>query len=111
VRRANTFAWNALIRLLLGVRVRDVDCAFKLLPRRALEGVVLEAEGAMVSTELLAHLVRRGFRVVEVPVDHFPRPSGTPSGGDPRVILRAFRELARLYPRIRALGAPSPDNS
>jgi glycosyltransferase involved in cell wall biosynthesis len=103
VRRLNTFAWNMLIRALFGVRVRDVDCAFKLVPRRALEGIALEAEGAMVSTELLAHLVRRGARIVEVPVDHFPRLSGTPSGGDPRVIVRAFRELARLYPRMRAV--------
>lgn len=106
VRRLNTFAWNTLIRLLFGVRVRDVDCAFKLLPRSALEGLALEAEGAMISTELLAHLVRRGQRIVEVPIDHFPRVSGTPSGGDPRVIVRAFRELARLYPRIRAVSRP-----
>ena len=103
LRRLNTFAWNTLIRVLFGLRVRDVDCAFKLLPRRALEGLVLEAEGAMVSTELLAHLRRRGLRIAEIPVDHFPRTSGTPSGNDLRVILRAFRELARLYPRIRAV--------
>jgi glycosyltransferase involved in cell wall biosynthesis len=102
-RRLNTFAWNTLIRVLFGLRVRDVDCAFKLLPREALAGVVLEADGAMISTELLAHLVRRGLRVAEVPVDHFPRTSGTPSGNDPRVVLRAFRELGRLYPRIRAV--------
>lgn len=103
VRRLNTFAWNLLVRLLFGLRVRDVDCAFKLLPRSALAGLTLEAEGAMISTELLAYLRQRGLRIVEVPVDHFPRTSGTPSGGDPRVIVRAFGELRRLYPRIRAV--------
>jgi glycosyltransferase involved in cell wall biosynthesis len=102
-RRLNTFAWNALVGLLFGLRVRDVDCAFKLLPRSALDGVALQAEGAMISTELLAHCRRRGLRIVEVPVDHFPRTSGTASGADPRVVLRAFRELGRLYPRIRAV--------
>jgi glycosyltransferase involved in cell wall biosynthesis len=102
-RRLNTFAWNVLIRLLFGLRVRDVDCAFKLLPRSALDGLTLEAEGAMISTELLAHVRQRGLRIAEVPVDHFPRTSGTPSGADPRVILRAFAELRRLYPRIRAV--------
>jgi len=103
VRQLNTFAWNLLIRVLFGLRVRDVDCAFKLLPRSALDGITLEAEGAMISTELLAHLRQRGQRIVEVPVDHFPRRSGTPSGGDPRVIVRAFGELRRLYPRIRGV--------
>lgn len=106
LRRLNTFAWNTLIRVLFGLRVRDVDCAFKLLPRRAIEGLVLEAEGAMISTELLAHFVHRGLRIAEVPVDHFPRTSGIPSGNDPRVILRAFRELGRLYSRIRAISRP-----
>jgi glycosyltransferase involved in cell wall biosynthesis len=103
LRRLNTFAWNTLVGLLFGLRVRDVDCAFKLIPRRALEGLVLEAEGAMISTELLAHLRSRGMRIAEVAIDHFPRTSGTPSGADPRVVLRAFRELARLYGRIRAV--------
>ena len=103
LRRLNTFAWNTLIGMLFGLRVRDIDCAFKLIPRRALEGLTLEAEGAMISTELLASLRRRGLRIAEVPVDHFPRTTGTPSGNDPRVILRAFRELGRLYPRIRAV--------
>jgi glycosyltransferase involved in cell wall biosynthesis len=102
-RRLNTFAWNLLIRVLFGLRVRDLDCAFKLLPRAALDGVTLEAEGAMISTELLVHLRRRGLRIVEVPVDHFPRTSGTPSGADPRVVVRAFGELRRLYRRIRAV--------
>ena len=74
------------------------------LPRcSALEGLTLEAEGAMISTELLAHLRQRGLRIAEVPVDHFARRSGTPSGADPRVIVRAFAELRRLYPRIRAV--------
>ena len=103
LRRLNTFAWNTLIGVLFGLRVRDIDCAFKLIPRRALEGLTLEAEGAMISTELLASLRRRGLRIAEVPVDHFPRTTGTPSGNDPRVILRAFLELGRLYPRIRAV--------
>jgi len=82
--------------------VRDVNCAFKLLRREALAGIVLEAEGAMVSAELLARLQTRGIRMVEVAVDHFPRRHGASSGASPRVIVRAFVELARLYRRLRA---------
>ncbi|HLK10817.1 MAG TPA: glycosyltransferase family 2 protein [Candidatus Binatia bacterium] len=101
VRRLNGVAWNTLVRLLIGLRVRDIDCAFKLLPRAALDGLALEAEGAMISTELLARLKQRGCRIVQVPVDHFPRRTGTPSGGSPLVIARAFAELFRLSRRLR----------
>jgi glycosyltransferase involved in cell wall biosynthesis len=101
VRRLNAFAWNVLVHLLFRIPVRDIDCAFKLIPRRALAGYELQAAGAMVSTELLAQIIKHGHRIVEVPVDHFPRESGVSSGGDPRVILRAFAELFRLYRRLR----------
>lgn len=101
VRRLNAFAWNVLVRLLFRIPVHDIDCAFKLIPKRALADYELRAEGAMVSTELLAQIIRHGHRIAEVAVDHFPRESGVSSGGDPRVILRAFVELFRLSQRLR----------
>ncbi len=102
VRIANAHAWNWLIRTLLHVPVRDVDCAFKLFRRDVLRDLHIASGGAMFSAELLARLVARGARIVEVPVRHLPRERGTSSGGNPRVIARAFRELFALYGELRA---------
>jgi hypothetical protein len=102
VRKLNAHAWNLLIRSLLHVPVRDVDCAFKLFRRHVLQGLTIEAGGAMFSAELLARLVARGARVVEVGVRHLPREHGTSSGGNPRVIARAFYELFKLYRKLSA---------
>jgi len=108
VRIANAHAWNWLIRTLLHVPVRDVDCAFKLFRREVLQGLTIEAGGAMFSAELLARIAARGARIVEVPVQHLPREKGRSSGGDPRVIARAFWELFRLYRKLRQpAAAPS----
>lgn len=101
VRIMNAHAWNWLVRTLFHVPVRDVDCAFKLFDRRVLDGLAIEAGGAMFSAELLARLVARGARIVEVPVRHLPRETGRPSGGNPRVIARAFYELFRLYRKLK----------
>jgi glycosyltransferase involved in cell wall biosynthesis len=95
-RRLNTYAWNLLVRALFRLPVRDVDCAFKLIRRSVLAEVTLAADGAMISTELLARVCQRGHRIVEVPVRHFPRPAGRPSGARPAVVARAFVELVRL---------------
>ena len=46
-------------------------------------------------------LVARGARLVEVPVQHLPRESGVSSGGNPRVIARAFRDLFLLYGKLK----------
>ncbi len=101
IRIANAHAWNWLIRNLLNVPVRDVDCAFKLFRREVLAGLEIEAGGAMFSSELLARLAARGARIVEVPVRHLPREHGKSSGGNPRVIARAFYELFKLYRKLQ----------
>jgi glycosyltransferase involved in cell wall biosynthesis len=105
-RRVMGRLWNAVVRRLVGVRARDVNCAFKLFRARALAGIALHAEGAVISAELLAHLGRRGAAIVEVPVEHLPRRTGRASGASWRVIARAGAELLELRRLLRA--APDP---
>src|SRR6202043_2929038 len=51
MRRVNGKAWTVLMRLLLGIRVRDIDCGLKIFRRDLLEGLDLRAKGAMISAE------------------------------------------------------------
>jgi glycosyltransferase involved in cell wall biosynthesis len=95
-RRLNAAGFNILCRFFLGVRVRDVDCAFKLFRASIFEGMPLRAEGATIDLEILARACRAGARVAEVPVRHYPRRFGSQTGANLRVIARAFRELFRL---------------
>jgi glycosyltransferase involved in cell wall biosynthesis len=101
-RRLNAAGWNLLMRTLLRIPVRDVNCAFKLFRREALAGIHAQADGAMLSAELMARIARRGHRIAEVPVAHLPRRAGTPTGAKPGVILHAFAELFRLYRDLKA---------
>jgi glycosyltransferase involved in cell wall biosynthesis len=103
MRRINGQAWTILMRLLLDIRIRDIDCGLKLLRRDLLEGIDLQARGAMISAELMANLAGRGARICEVDVHHLPRTSGEQSGASLKVIVRAFRELLLLYGRLRRL--------
>jgi len=105
LRKLNAGAWNWLVRQLFHMSVRDVDCAFKLFKRRVFDTVRPEAEGAMISTEVLARAARAGFRITEVGVHHYERRHGTPTGANPLVIVRAFYELFKLYRRINTDGA------
>ncbi|MFO0972325.1 MAG: glycosyltransferase family 2 protein [Phycisphaerae bacterium] len=100
-RKINAALWNALVRLLFGLKVRDVDCAFKLLPRKLVDEIRLESRGALISTELLARAARRGYRIAEVGVHHYPRQAGVATGAKLSVIARAFWELFKLARRIR----------
>jgi Glycosyl transferase family 2 len=96
-RLLNAWAWNGLIRLILGVKVRDLDCAFKLFRREVVDQLQLTASGATINAEILAQCCRGGIRIAEVPVAHYPRCLGTPTGAAFKVIAKAFRELPRLW--------------
>jgi glycosyltransferase involved in cell wall biosynthesis len=101
MRIINAWGWKMLMRLLFGLKVRDVDCAFKLYPTSLVYRANVQAQGAMVNTEMLVKLNRLGYTWVEVPVNHYPREGGKASGANLRVILRAFRELLKLHHRIK----------
>jgi glycosyltransferase involved in cell wall biosynthesis len=86
--------------LLFGLRIRDVDCAFKVYPKRLVDGMRLASTGALIDAEMLLQAIRSGASLVQAPVSHHPRTTGRPSGGSAKVILRAARELWHLWWRF-----------
>ncbi|MBM4408658.1 MAG: glycosyltransferase family 2 protein [Chloroflexi bacterium] len=89
-------------RVFFGVRIRDIDCACKLIRREALQGIRIESGGAFFSAELLIRLAAAGRRIAEVGVAHYPRTAGSPSGAKPSVIWRAVRDFWGLRLRLWA---------
>lgn len=97
MRKLNALGWKLLVNLLFGYTARDVDCAFKLFRRRVWESMTVQSRGATFSAEFLIKARRLGFHVKELPVGHFPRTAGSPTGARPDVIVRAFAELFTLW--------------
>ena len=100
-RRLNGFLWTRLNRWLFGLRVRDVDCAFKLFRRKCLEGLELESNHLLIHAEILARLQKKGCVIEEIGVPHYPRRAGEATATKPAAVLKTFQELVRLYWRIR----------
>jgi glycosyltransferase involved in cell wall biosynthesis len=105
-RHALAAGWGALARLLFGLRVRDIDCAFKVFQRRVLEAIPIASVGACINTEILVRARLAGFRIHQVAVNHRRRRAGRQTGARPRVILRALMELAALYLELRRPALP-----
>src|SRR3990172_5710615 len=104
IRSLNTRLYHLYIRFLFGLKVRDIDCAFKLFPRTAYLAIKpIKSGGALFSAELLIKLGRKGFKIKEVPVRHFPRRFGKQTGANLRVILRMFKECWKLRNELRVL--------
>jgi glycosyltransferase involved in cell wall biosynthesis len=102
VRTLYARAYRLANRIFFGLRVRDVDCACKLVRRAALVGLRVESSGAFFSAELLIKLRAAGRTVVEVGVPHYPRTAGAATGARPRVVFRAVRDFWLLRLRLWA---------
>ena len=99
-RRVFAEVFNVSVRVLFGVHLRDIDCAFKVFRGDLLRELELTSPGALINTEIQAKLRRRRARLAQVGVHHYPRLAGSATGGSPRVILRAVRETAGLWWRL-----------
>jgi glycosyltransferase involved in cell wall biosynthesis len=88
--------YNAIVSVLFGLRVRDIDCAMKVFRREVFDGLRLDADSPFLSAELLIKLRARGERMAQVGVTHYPRAAGTNTGASFRKILRTFRDIGKL---------------
>lgn len=101
IRKINGWCWTKLVCLLFSMKIRDIDCAFKLYKREIFDNIKLISTGALIDAEILARAVHKGYRVTQQGIHHYPRTAGAQTGANLRVILRAFRELLRLRSQIR----------
>ena len=96
----NAWCWGKLVSFLFKMKIRDIDCAFKLYKREIFDNIRLCSNGALIDTEILARALKKGYTIKQLPVKHFPRTSGKQSGAKMSVVLRAFTELWNLRSRI-----------
>lgn len=95
--------WEYLVFVLFGLKVRDIDCGFKFFSKKVVDAVpVLESErGAFISSEFLIKARKKGFKIVEIPVTHYPRSGGTGTGRNIKVIVNSFKDLFRLWLKLQ----------
>lgn len=101
-RKVNAGIFNLAVFLLFGLRLRDIDCAFKLYRREIFERIEITSTGALVDAEILVKAKKLGYSIGQIGVSHFPRNAGKQTGANLKVILRAIKEIMRL--RLDLLG-------
>ncbi len=97
VRALYTFCYNHLIRTLFGLRVRDVNFAFKLFRRSVLEKFPLTSEGSFIDAEFLLRARKAGCVIIQIGLDYFPRTRGTSTLASIPVIFAILRDMAARW--------------
>lgn len=102
-RAVYSYIYNSMVKVLLRLRIRDVNFAFKLLRRDILQHIELESGGSFIDVELLAKAQRLGFHIIQFGVDYFPRDRGTSTLSSPAVIKNIVQELVQLLPSLQRI--------
>jgi glycosyltransferase involved in cell wall biosynthesis len=105
-----SYVYNALIGVLFGWPHRDINFSFKLMKREVLQAIDLKSEGSLIDAELIVKAKNRGFSIQQIGLDYFPRIRGHSHLSSPKVILKIFAELLKLYPEMRKR-VPRPPRS
>jgi glycosyltransferase involved in cell wall biosynthesis len=101
--------FNVAVRVLYGIRYRDIDCGIKIMRRAVLDAASpLLGRSACLNAELFFKTQRCGFRIAQLSVPHYPRQAGVRSGGRLIPILRAVKELVSLRWRLAQEWRPVP---
>jgi glycosyltransferase involved in cell wall biosynthesis len=99
--------YNRVARFLFGIRIRDIDCDFRLIRRPLVENLHLESTSGTICLELVRKIEMTGCGVAEVAVSHYPRLHGRSQFFRWRSLLNTARQFARLYVKLVLLPAAS----
>jgi glycosyltransferase involved in cell wall biosynthesis len=89
--------YHHTVKLLFGLKVRDVDCDFRLMRRSIFERVHLEKSSGVICLELMKKVQDARCRIVEAPVHHFHRAYGTSQFFNVRRIVRTLFDILKLW--------------
>jgi len=103
VRTVYSFFYNALVRIFFGLKIRDVNFAFKMCRGRIFEHISLKSEGSFIDAELVIRANKLGYHIVQFGVDYFPRTRGVSTLSSPSVIVKILKEMRELRQELRAI--------
>jgi glycosyltransferase involved in cell wall biosynthesis len=91
-RRLQSLVYNGFFRILFGVKLHDIN-SVRLMKRTVVQKKLLTGSSAFIDAKLILQALDKGFRVLEVPIEHRTRKSGGASGGKLSVILPVIKEM------------------
>lgn len=90
-------AYNFLLRVFFGVKVRDANFSFKCIRRESFAKCCLRAKGVFIDGELLSEAARNNFTIKEIPIVYQPRKYGKSNFDSFRTAFFTFYEMFHYW--------------
>lgn len=92
------YCW--VIKLTFGIKIKDVDCDFRLVRKSGYERVQLYSNSGTICVEMIKSFQDAGLRFAEAPVHHYHRAYGKSQFFNFKRLFRTFIDLSRLWWRL-----------
>jgi glycosyltransferase involved in cell wall biosynthesis len=92
------YCW--FVRLAFGIKIRDVDCDFRLVRRSSYNRVRLSSTSGTICVEMIKSFQDAGLRFAEAPVNHYHRAYGKSQFFNFKRLFKTFRDLSSLWWRL-----------
>lgn len=104
--------YNFIIGVLFNLKIKDIDASFKLYKKEVFNNMVLKANTGLIDAEILIKARKKGFKIGQVGVNHYPRTRGQTrfeinqrnkifAFVKPRVIIDILKEIRNLWSDLR----------
>lgn len=108
-----SWLYNATMRTLFGLKLKDINCAFKLYKREVIEKIdfLPNLTQGVVNAEVYASALKNGFTIGEVGVNHFARQKGN-AGAEigkrgkifafvrPKIMVEFLKDTIKLWRKL-----------
>ncbi|MFH1582988.1 MAG: glycosyltransferase family 2 protein [Candidatus Falkowbacteria bacterium] len=91
------YIYQYAVKFLFQLKIRDVDCDFRLLRRKIIDKIRLESNTGTICVELIKKIEYAGFKIKEVGVSHFYRTYGSSQFFSFKRIAKTLRGLIILW--------------
>ena len=87
--------YNFLVRLLFGLKIRDINSGLKIYKKKTLEGLELRSRSPFIDVEIFVEAARRGFRIKQYGLIFDLRTKGQSSISRISVVARTFWDMLK----------------
>src|SRR5262245_13747049 len=89
--------YHRFVKTCFGLRIKDVDCDFRLIKRAVFDRVELKRDSGLICVELVTKIEKNGFTIAQVPVHHYHRLHGRSQFFNFRRVFRVLWEMSGLW--------------
>lgn len=89
--------YRGIIKAAFGLKIRDVDCDFRLIRREGFRKVRLYSNSGTICVEMVKSLQDAGLRFAECPVHHYHRAYGKSQFFNFKRLFKTFKDLSALW--------------